>query len=229
MSAVSPRWEDPRTVSGFVSGAPNEVLMAYARRRLDAAPAGSAPRCLDVGCGAARNALPLAELGYRVTGTDLSAPMLAGARQRTAAAAATVALVLAPMAPLPFPDATFDLIVAHGIWNLARSGREFRAAVSEAARVARPGAGLFLFTFSRHTLPPDARPDPGESFVFSSWNGEPQVFLAEAETLDELGRAGFARDGAGPLTEYNLPRPGELRVGGPPVIFEGTFERRPPT
>jgi SAM-dependent methyltransferase len=129
------------------------------------------------------------------------------------------------MAPLPFADASFDLVVAHGSWNRAGSGAEFRAAVAEAARVARTGAGLFLFTFSRHSLPDDARPDAGESFVFSSWNGEPQVFLTEREILDVLGRAGFHRDAPGPLTEYNRPQPGALRTGGPPVIFEGTFER----
>jgi hypothetical protein len=128
------------------------------------------------------------------------------------------------MAPLPFPDATFDLIVAHGIWNLARSATEFRDAVAEAARVARSGAGLFLFTFSRHTLPDDATPDPGESFVFSSWNGEPQCFLTEAQIIDELAGAGFVRDRDAPLTEYNRPPSGMIRAGGP-VIYEGTFTR----
>jgi len=130
------------------------------------------------------------------------------------------------MAPLPFADATFDLVVAHGIWNLARSGAAFRAAVAEAARVARPGAGLFLFTFSRRTLPEMAVPDAGETFVFSSWNGEPQCFLTETELLRELDVAGFDRDPPVPLTEYNVPKPGQLGAGGPPVIYEGTFVRR---
>ena len=118
-------------------------------------------------------------------------------------------------------------MVAHGVWNLAVSGDEFRQAVAEAARVARPGAGLFVFTFSRRTLAPDARPDPGESFVYSSWNGEPQCFHTEAELMAELAAAGFERDRETPLTEYNTPRQGEVRLsGGPPVIYEGTFIRR---
>jgi ubiquinone/menaquinone biosynthesis C-methylase UbiE len=50
---------------------------------------------------------------------------------------------------LPLGDASIDLVVAHGIWNLARSAAEFRRAIAEAARVARPDAGLFVFTFSR--------------------------------------------------------------------------------
>ncbi len=226
---TSPRWENPRTVAGFVSASPNEVLLAFARMRL--AAAGSGATCLDIGCGAARNTLPLAAMGWDVAATDLSAPMLAAAAERVRAAPADVAarvrLVLAPMAPLPFADASFDLVVAHGVWNLARTGDEFRAAVAEAARVARPGAGLFLFTFSRATLPAAAVPDPGETFVFSSWNGDPCTFLTEAQVLDELARAGFRRTPPGvPLTTYNAPRPGEIRLAGaPPVIHEGTFLR----
>ena len=154
--------------------------------------------------------------------------MIVGAQSRVRATQPPmpVDLVVAPMAPLPFADATFDLVVAHGIWNLAASGAELRAGVAEAARVAKSGAGLFLFTFSRHTLAPDERPDDGEAFVFSSWNGEPQCFLTEEQILAELGAVGFTRDTAGKLTEYNLPRPGELRAGSPPVIYEGTFLRQ---
>lgn len=226
---VSPRWELPQTVAGFTAGLPNEVLIAFAAaHRAERAQ----PSCLDIGSGAARNATALAELGYRVVAADLSAPMLAGAQERVRAwrtasrsGAAAIDLVLAPMAPLPFPDRSFDLIVAHGIWNLARSDAELRAAIAEAGRVARPHAGLFLFTFSRRTLPLHAHPDPGQAFTYSCWNGEPQCFLSEEEILELLGEAGFVRDAPGPLTEYNVPRPGELRAGGPPVIFEGTFVR----
>jgi SAM-dependent methyltransferase len=129
------------------------------------------------------------------------------------------------MDALPFPDARFDLVVAHGIWNLARSGAELRRALAEAARVARPGAGLFLFTFSRATLPDGAAPVAGERFVFTQFSGEPQVFLREAEVLEVLEAAGFVRDPPGPLTEYNRPPPGRV-AGGGPVIWEGTFRRR---
>ena len=44
------------------------------------------------------------------------------------------------MDAIPARDRAFELIVAHGIWNLARSSAEFRRAVAEAARVAVAGA-----------------------------------------------------------------------------------------
>jgi SAM-dependent methyltransferase len=219
-----PRWEESTTVAGFSNAPANSTLLTFARDFLES---GRGHRCLDIGCGAARNAIPLAEMGFQVTGTDLSEPMLAAASKRNNSAGVSIELVLAPMAPLPFRDAAFQLIVAHGIWNLAHSGCAFREAVAEAARVACRGAGLFLFTFSRNTLPADAQPDPGETFVFSSWNGDPQCFLTEPQLMEELGHVGFHRDSTGPLTEHNLPNRNMIRLaGGPPVIYEGTFVKR---
>ncbi len=210
-------------MQGFATAAPNQALLDYVR-----AEGGSRPglRLLDLGCGAARNAAPLAAGGARVVGLDLARPMLAAARRRVAGEglAARVALLVAGMRPLPLRDACVDLVVAHGIWNLARSGAEFRQALAEAARVARPGAGLFLFTFSRATLPEEARPVAGETFVFTQFSGEPQCFLTEDELLRELAAAGFVKDPPGPLTEHNRPAPGR-RLSGGPVIYEGTFRR----
>ena len=128
------------------------------------------------------------------------------------------------MAPLPFAGKTFDLVVAHGIWNLARSGEEFRNGAREAARVAKPDAPLFVFTFSRHTLPDSVAPLPGESFVFTQFSGQPQCFLTAEQLVEEMAAAGFAPDPASPLKELNRI-PGRLHTGGPPVIYEGVFRR----
>ena len=180
---------------------------------------------LDIGCGAGRNAGPLALAGFRVLGTDLSWPMLSAASTRDAGGRLRV--VLAPMEHLPVRDRCMDLVVAHGIWNLARSGSEFRAAVAEAARTAAADAALFVFTFSRHTLPPDAAPIAGESFVFTQFSGSPQVFLTGSQLVDELRQQGFDPDPDLPLSELNRPPAGKPRIGGAPVIYQGGFRLRP--
>ena len=222
--ASSP-WSAPGTVAGFARSPPNAVLMRFAEAELRRSPRA---HVLDLGCGAGRNAVPLARLGCDVVGVDLSWPMLSAAGRRASddGVAGRLHLAQAPMDRLPALDCSFDIVIAQGIWNLARSAAEFQRAVAEAARVARPCAGLFVFTFSRNTFPPEAEPVPGEPFVFTQFAGEPQCFLTEAQLVGELRAAGFTREPGGPLTEYNRTRPGALQRRGPPVIYEGAFRYR---
>jgi ubiquinone/menaquinone biosynthesis C-methylase UbiE len=136
-----------------------------------------------------------------------------------------VRLVLASMDTLPIATRSVDFVVAHGIWNLAPSGATFRRAVAEAARVARPGAALFVFTFSRHTLATDAEPVQGERFVFAQFSGQPQCFVTEDELVAELQTVGFALEPGTSIREYNRPQPGALIRGSVPAIHEGLFRR----
>src|SRR5689334_17467676 len=104
-------WSRPATVAGFVASPPNASLLRFADDELSRAPRA---RALDLGCGAARNAVPLAAGGWRVLGLDLSLPMLQAARDRATLDARTrdrVRLVLAPMDRLPVWDGCCDLVV----------------------------------------------------------------------------------------------------------------------
>ena len=215
-------WSDASTVAGFAQSPPNAVLMRFAQEELQRSQWA---RALDVGCGAGRNAVPLARLGWTVVGTDLSWPMLcaAAARRREDRLDDRLHLALAQMESIPARDGSFDLVIAHGIWNLARSAAQFRLALGEAARVAKPGAALFVFTFSRNTLPPQTQPVAGEPFVFTQFSGEPQCFLTEAQLVTELGGVGFVPDPSVPFREYNRPQPGALPTGTMPVIYEAAF------
>lgn len=225
MADLASPWTAAATVAGFAQSPPNPVLMRFAEAERMRSGRHAA---LDIGCGAARNAAPLAALGWRVLGVDTSEPMLACARARVAGdegGATRPVYARATMDALPVADGSVDLIVAHGIWNLAESAARFRRAVREAARAAAPGAALFVFTFSRHTLPSDARPVPGERFVFTQFSGQPQCFLTADELTAEMAAAGFHADAGVPVTEYNRPAPGVMRVGAP-VIYEAAFRHR---
>lgn len=222
MQNVGPAvWDRPEMVASFARSEPNPQLMDYARTHR--CPWCST-RVLDIGCGAGRNAVPLADHGFDVIGLDQSRPMLeaVSARHREG----RLSIVEATMDALPILDRSVDLIVAHGIWNLARSDDEFRAALDEAGRVAAEDCALFVFTFSRRTLAPSAGPVPGQRYVFTQFSGAPQVFLTQEQLESELGRAGFDKDPDLPLRELNVPSPGQIRTTGAPVIYQGGFRKR---
>ena len=218
-------WSEPNTVRGFAQGRPNPVLMDWIAR--EGTALGRPLVVADLGCGAGRNAVPIAQAGHTVVGVDLSRAMLdaALARTRGGVPGGGAHWLLSPADVLPLVSARFDVVIAHGIWNLSRSGDEFRRAVREAARVAKPGALLFVFTFSRHTLPDSAAPVAGETFVFTQFSGQPQCFLTDQELVGELAAAGFTQEPGTILQEYNRPAPGTLSSGAP-VIWEAVFRRQ---
>lgn len=218
-NSVPSPWSSPEVVARFSSSPPNEELMEFAAEELRRC---DGTRLLDIGCGAGCNAIPLARMGWNVLGLDLSEPMLAAATQRAKEAGLIDHLRFesAAMDHLPVEDRRFDFIVAHGIWNLARSSVEFRKAVREAARAARPSAVLFVFTFSRNTLPPETKPVSGERFVFTEFSGAPQCFLTEEQLVAELADAGFVQEPGMPIREYE-------QTGRRPAIYEGIFRRIP--
>lgn len=85
---------------------------------------------IDVGCGTGSYAPGLAELGWTVTGVDLSEDMLRRAEARG------VHVVRADAAALPFEDASFDAAVSVFTHT---DVDDFSAVVHELARVLRPG------------------------------------------------------------------------------------------
>ena len=100
-------WNQPGTVEGFVRSPPNAALLQVAAREFRASA-----RLLDIGCGAGRNALPLATAGWEVIGTDSSPLMLTAAAVRVADVqlARPVRLLLAPMHQLPLASDSFDFV-----------------------------------------------------------------------------------------------------------------------
>jgi SAM-dependent methyltransferase len=85
------------------------------QRVLDSAPVRRTDRVLDIGCGTGKSTRDLARVadGGSVLGVDLSAPMLAVARTRTAATGLTnVSYVQADAQIHPFATQVFDVAVS---------------------------------------------------------------------------------------------------------------------
>ncbi|MCI4364691.1 MAG: class I SAM-dependent methyltransferase [Thermoplasmata archaeon] len=99
---------------------------------------------LELGCGAARWSVALAQRGAHVVGLDFSAARLEQARAEMRAGKVDFPLVEASAESVPLPSARFDIVFCD--WGAVTFTDPYRT-VPEVARLLRPG-GLFAFSNS---------------------------------------------------------------------------------
>lgn len=96
---------------------------------------------LDVGCGAGVEVVRFARAGARTTGVDIAESAITLARQNLDQQGLHARIEVADGEQLPFPDASFDFVFAHGVVQYTGNDRRM---VAEIHRVLRPG-GLAVF------------------------------------------------------------------------------------
>lgn len=89
---------------------------------------------LEIACGTGRFTVMLADHGANVVGLDISLPMLRQGRRKAAAADTRVDWLRGDAARLPFPDDSFDAVLAMRFFHLADTPAAF---LSELRRVSR--------------------------------------------------------------------------------------------
>jgi demethylmenaquinone methyltransferase / 2-methoxy-6-polyprenyl-1,4-benzoquinol methylase len=190
----------------------NDVLsLGQDRRWRKAVLAATAPqsgeRVLDLAAGTGTSSEPFAHAGAFVVPCDFSVGMLrVGKRARP-----SLPFVAGDATRLPFADAAFDAVtISFGLRNVV----DVESALTEMARVARPGGRLVVCEFSTPTFGP-FRKVYGEYLVKAlpgvarrvSSNPDSYVYLAESirawpdqETLAAL----IGKNGWGTVQYRNL-------------------------
>jgi ubiquinone/menaquinone biosynthesis C-methylase UbiE len=136
---------------------------------------------LDAGCGTGVFTEEILAAGARVTGLDLSLPMVRRASEKLAGF--PFAAALGDILHLPFPDTSFDKVVSVTAMEFLADGH---AAVRELFRVARKGGTVLVATLN--SLSPWAarrreRAERGQSDVFK------KVIFRSPEEMIRLGPA----------------------------------------
>jgi ubiquinone/menaquinone biosynthesis C-methylase UbiE len=127
--------------------APMNALGGRKRRRQLIARAHG--KVLEVGIGTGAN-LDLYPAGIDLVGIDVSPRMLAKARRRASRLGANVALREADIERLPFPDATFDTVVATCVFcSVADPAR----GLDEVRRILKAGGSALLLEHVRPENP----------------------------------------------------------------------------
>lgn len=127
-------------------------------------------RVLDVACGSGTAALVVARRYCEVSGIDYVPALIDRARQRAQAEGYTVDFRVADAHELPFPDATFDMVMS--VYGVQFAPDQDQAA-RELLRVCRPGgriglaspmpagwSGDWFATHSRYAPPPSELQSP---------------------------------------------------------------------
>ncbi len=126
---------------------------AWRRHAVKRAGVKPTDEVLDVACGTGDLTMAFARAGAaRVVGADFTREMLDIAEHKKPARSAdTITYVEADAQQLPFDDASFDVVsIAFGIRNVQEPER----AISEFARVLRPGGRLVILEFDTPMFAP---------------------------------------------------------------------------
>lgn len=119
-------------------------------------------RTLDLGCGEGRLSRDLKTLGHHVVGVDVSPTMIAAARQ----ADSDIETHVADAAHLPFPEASFDCVVAH---LSLQDVSDLDETVHEVARVLEPEGRFCAAVVHPMNSAADPRPDaPDPPMIISN-------------------------------------------------------------
>jgi demethylmenaquinone methyltransferase/2-methoxy-6-polyprenyl-1,4-benzoquinol methylase len=158
---------------------------AWKRQLVAGLPALSQPVCVDLACGTGDITRLLARRYPEgsVVGLDLTEPMLALARERTAES--NVRYAQADMCATQLPAGTVDIVT--GGYAL-RNAPRLETALAEIQRLLRPGGVATFLDFSK---PPAGRAQRLELSVLKAWGGfwgcllhaSPRVYTYIAESL----------------------------------------------
>ncbi|MCH8203989.1 MAG: methyltransferase domain-containing protein [Candidatus Hydrogenedentes bacterium] len=144
----------PERAQAYADADFREVNEAFVERLLELAGDLASARVLDLGTGPGEMPFRIAAQrpGWRIVGLDASMPMLrlGEAARREGSTAMAHRFVLADAKRTPFADDTFDVIFSNSILHHVDDPVAFW---KEAARVAKPGALLFVRDLLRPESP----------------------------------------------------------------------------
>jgi ubiquinone/menaquinone biosynthesis C-methylase UbiE len=143
-------------------------------------------RVLDAGCGSGRNLIYLMRAGIDVWAVDVNPHALAEVRElaaRLAPGTPADRFVVSPLERLPFPDASFSVVICSAVLHFAANDDAFRAMVVDLWRVLAPRGMFFARLATTIGIEGRARPLGHRRFALPDGS---ERYLADEQMLMDL-------------------------------------------
>ena len=139
---------------GLLAGVPRAetALQAWEAVSLSGGKANNSEKLLEIGCGTGPLLVAASRRYQKVVGIDIAFRWLMVGKKRLAEAGLDAPLICACAEALPFPDDSFDCVVADSVIEHTQSQPD---ALREAGRVMHNSGRLFLSTPNRLSIGPD--------------------------------------------------------------------------
>jgi SAM-dependent methyltransferase len=166
--------------SGSYRTVVDDVVHSLGGILVDAVGVQPGQRVLDVAAGTGTSAIPSARLGADVIATDLTPELLDIGRETAEAEGVQLTWQTADAEALPFPDATFDVVMSSiGVMFAPHH----RLAADELVRVTRPGGTIGVLSWTPDgfigqlfaTMKPYAPPPPSGASPAPLWGSVEHV------------------------------------------------------
>lgn len=192
----------PDPIAAAANAALLAAQIAYLRGHLPPPPG----RVLDAGCGTGRHLLPLAQMGYRMVGLDLSRAMLRAAQQALSESGSEATLMRADLRSLPFARCFDAALCLESPLAYLHDDAALSAALRSLHRTLKPGGRLIADVFDYiATLGEEPLP-PAVTRFTTPWGS---VEVSEAHHYDARGRIwhmqqAFRVERAGRVEQFDI-------------------------
>lgn len=153
---------------------PNEELCRFMGRNYFSIPRAERKniRILELGSGSASNLWMIAKEGFSAHGLELSPTAIPLAEEMLGLYGLSADMQVGDMTDMPYEDSSFDCVIdVFSSYCIDESG--FRSALSETARVLKPGGKFFIYT-------------PGKGS--NAWSNHAPATRLDGSTLSSIAR-----------------------------------------
>ena len=176
-------WNSAHVIDSFSNAEVKDYIKEFFRNY----GLGRHLKVVDLGCGAGRYTIWLAQSGYDVYACDASEGMLNKTKEgleKIGYQDMEQKILKSRLEDLPFEDEMFDIVLTNGVIHNAFTCKEYKQCLEECVRVLKTDGVLYLSVFTSDTV--DNKLEKVEEHVYLTPDGLRMILFNKEEIIQML-------------------------------------------